>query len=152
MFRYRHYLAHIVVQKRLFATVVPLNGHTRPVSFRDRASIHFVIAPANAVADFKVSRLIAGHLFTCLFPVGTYARICPDRPLRNSTPRPRRRHQKPNPPAIAAIGACHQNNLGRAAFIERKLENSSDEYAVILLEVAVAFGDLHQIRMCHIPT
>ena len=74
MFRYRHYLAHIVMQKRLFATVVPLNGHTRPVSFRDRASIHFVIAPANAVADFKVSRLIAGHLFTCLFPVGTYAR------------------------------------------------------------------------------
>jgi hypothetical protein len=62
VFRYRHYLAHIVVQKRLFATVVPPNGHTRPISFRDRASIHFVIAPANAVADFKVSRLIAGHL------------------------------------------------------------------------------------------
>jgi 5-methylcytosine-specific restriction protein A len=30
------------------------------------------------------------------------------------------RHQKPNAPAIAAIKACHQNNRGRAAFIERR--------------------------------
>jgi hypothetical protein len=29
-------------------------------------------------------------------------------------------HQKPNAPATAAIKACHQNNRGRAAFIERK--------------------------------
>ena len=30
------------------------------------------------------------------------------------------RHQKPNVAAIPAIKACHQNNRGRAAFIERR--------------------------------
>jgi hypothetical protein len=40
----------------------------------------------------------------------------------------------------------------RAGCIYRaQVENSSDKHAVILPEIAVAFGDLDQIRMCHIP-
>jgi hypothetical protein len=35
------------------------------------------------------------------------------------------RHQKPNAPAMAANKACHQNNRGRAALIERRMASAS---------------------------
>ena len=35
------------------------------------------------------------------------------------------RHQKPDAPAMAANKACHQNNRGRAALIERRMASAS---------------------------
>jgi hypothetical protein len=51
--------------------------------------------------------------------------------------------------------SCHKGlppKTSRPRCVYRaQAENSSDDYAVILPEVAVAFGDLDQTRMCHFP-
>jgi hypothetical protein len=52
---------HVVMQHGLPVTIVPLEGHARPVLFRDDALIVLVLAPANASAYFESSGLIAGH-------------------------------------------------------------------------------------------
>ena len=60
------------------------------------------------------------------------------------------RHQKPNAPATTGDKACHQNNRGLAALIDAD-KKSSDKNDVILPEVAIPFGDFHQVGMCYIP-
>ena len=59
------------------------------------------------------------------------------------------------PVAQHTCDSCHQGlppEQSRPSCIYRaQIENSSDKHPVILPEIAVAFGDLDQIRMCHIP-
>jgi hypothetical protein len=54
-------LRHIVVKNGLFATIIPFDGYARPIFFSDRALIVLVGVPANAVAEFELPGLVAGH-------------------------------------------------------------------------------------------
>jgi hypothetical protein len=54
----------------------------------------------------------------------------------------------------AGIAVCGLGSSGAVAarcIYRVQIENGSDKNAVILSEIAVAFGDFHQVRMCHIP-
>ena len=48
----------------LLAAIIPFDGQSGPIRFTDGALIIFITIPANAVADFKFSGLIAGHRVT----------------------------------------------------------------------------------------
>jgi hypothetical protein len=54
---------HVIMQHGLLVAIVPLESYARPILFRDGALVVFVLAPANASADFEYSGLIAGHCF-----------------------------------------------------------------------------------------
>jgi hypothetical protein len=45
----------------LFAAIIPFDGYARPILFSDRALIVLVGVPANAVAEFELPGLVAGH-------------------------------------------------------------------------------------------
>jgi hypothetical protein len=51
----------------------PFDGDTSPILFSDSALIIFIGLPANAVADVKLSGLVAGHWW-CVVPVGNQTR------------------------------------------------------------------------------
>jgi hypothetical protein len=50
------------VKNGLLAAIIPFDGYARPILFSDGALIIFISIPANAVANTKVSGLVAGHL------------------------------------------------------------------------------------------
>lgn len=52
---------HVVVQNRLLLSVIPFDGDTGPILFRDDALIGVILGPIHTVADIKGSGLIAGH-------------------------------------------------------------------------------------------
>ena len=60
------------------------------------------------------------------------------------------RHQKPNAPAMTANKACHRT-IDVWLHLSSADEKSSDKNALILPEVAIPFGDFHQVGMCYIP-
>jgi hypothetical protein len=57
------------------------------------------------------------------------------------------------PEAQRSCESCYQGlppkQTGSRGIYRTQVENGSDKNTVILPEVAVAFGDLDQIRMCH---
>jgi hypothetical protein len=54
-------LRHIVVKNGLLAAIIPFDCYARPILFSDGALIISISVPANAVADVKLSGLVAGH-------------------------------------------------------------------------------------------
>jgi hypothetical protein len=55
-------LRHIVVKNGLQAVIIPLYCYARPIRFSDSANITCRGSPANTVAYFEKSGLVAGHL------------------------------------------------------------------------------------------
>jgi hypothetical protein len=49
------------MQKVLLAPAVPSNSYARPIRFSYGATVGLIVSPANAVADFEQSGLVAGH-------------------------------------------------------------------------------------------
>jgi hypothetical protein len=64
--RRKRNLRHIVMKDRLLVVLHPPDRDPRPVRFDDRAVVIAVRIPANAVADFKLSRIVAVH--SCSLP------------------------------------------------------------------------------------
>jgi hypothetical protein len=54
-------LRHVVMKNGLLAAIIPFDGYARPILFSDGAPIILISIPANAVADFEGSGLIASH-------------------------------------------------------------------------------------------
>ena len=63
--RHPLYGRHVVVQDRLFAAIVPFDGHARPIFFGDGALIGLIVLPANTITDVEGSGLVAGHWKPC---------------------------------------------------------------------------------------
>ena len=57
-------LRHVVVKNGLLAAIIPFDGYARPILFSYDALIILIVLPANAVADLKLSGMVAGHLVT----------------------------------------------------------------------------------------
>jgi hypothetical protein len=55
-------LRHVVVPNGTRVSIIPINGNSTPSHSDDRAKIGGAAFPANAVADVKLSGLVAGHL------------------------------------------------------------------------------------------
>ena len=47
-------------------TVIPIDGNSTPSRSDDRAAIRETVVPANAVANFEESGLVAGHCRTVI--------------------------------------------------------------------------------------
>jgi hypothetical protein len=60
----RHALhrSHVIMKNGLLAAIVPFDGYASPIRFRHGATVGLIVSPANSVADFECSRLVAGHL------------------------------------------------------------------------------------------
>jgi hypothetical protein len=54
-------LRHVVVLNRIGLTIIPSDSDSVPNRFDNRAKISGAMIPANAVAYFENSGLIAGH-------------------------------------------------------------------------------------------
>ena len=49
------------MQNGLLAAIVPFDGYASPIHFSDGATVGLIVSPANALADFEESGLVAGH-------------------------------------------------------------------------------------------
>ena len=58
-------LCHLIVKNGLLAAIIPFDGDASPIRFSDCARVILIVVPANTVADFELSGLVAGH-WPCL--------------------------------------------------------------------------------------
>jgi hypothetical protein len=66
------------VKNLLIASIVPFDGHSRPIQSNDEATVGLIILPANAVAYLEKSGLFASHRFAANNST-RFISLCPEK-------------------------------------------------------------------------